>query len=126
MIDDYARDAQLEVWTFGESGERLVSFDNRRLWVFKHAGVAHVPVGWAAQPNSPRQEDKLTASGGAGERVHPGARRQRDWEFKGLTAQKPDIEDPTIHPLKYAALLVNGRARPAGRRARSRPHRPPP
>ena len=101
MIDDYARDAPLEVWTFGEGGERLVSFDNRRLWVFKHAGVAHVPVVWAAQPNrcaAAGRSRPPRAQGSAFIQVLGG----KDWEFKRLTAQKPDIEDPTIHPLKHA------------------------
>lgn len=99
LIEGYAKDAPLEVWTFGKEGERLVSFDNRRLWVMKHAGVAHVPVVWAASPDD--QAFKLTAPGGQGSAfitVVGGLEK----EFKGLTAQKPAIDDPTINKLKYA------------------------
>jgi hypothetical protein len=66
----------------------------------KHAGMAHVPVVWAASPNSANQQGKLTAPGGEGSRfitVMGGT----DKELKGLTPQKPDIDDPTIHKLRH-------------------------
>ena len=48
---------------------KLVSFDNRRLWVFKHAGVPLCKVTWAdADPefNWKVEEEKLDAPGGVG------------------------------------------------------------
>jgi hypothetical protein len=46
-----------------KKGGRLVSLDNRRLWVFKHAQVPLCKVRWASEEEWKAQNWKMTASG---------------------------------------------------------------
>jgi hypothetical protein len=39
----------IKVVALGDRGQYLVSLDNRRLWMFKHAGVTRCPVIWATE-----------------------------------------------------------------------------
>lgn len=73
-IDDAARDLKRDLTKVGnwpslnitKRQGRYVSLDNRRLWVFKHAGVALAPVVMATAQEVTDQNWKFTAgSGGA-------------------------------------------------------------
>ncbi len=67
-------------------GGKIISLDNRRLWVFKHAGVPLCRVRWASAAEYAVQKKKMTA-GDTGS------------AFIGVTGLKPDMSKlPTFYP----------------------------
>ena len=61
--------AKIDEWPpllLRKKGGKLMSLDNRRLWVFKHAGVPLCKVRWASDDEWKAQSWKFTASGAEG------------------------------------------------------------
>jgi hypothetical protein len=61
-----------------EGGKKIISLDNRRLWVFKHAGVPLCKVRWASAGEYEAQRQKMTAG-------------KTGSAFIGVTGLKPDM-----------------------------------